>query len=74
MREVNLNGSLLCGKANEVIFAAIYHHHHCCLLLDIYKVSLFENLPGEGLIGLEFSGDLIGKARLRVVLIENGGK
>jgi len=74
MTEVNLDGGLLCGKTNEIVFAAIHHHHHCCLLLDIYHVSLLENLPGEGLIGLKFSSDLIGKARLRVVLIVNGGK
>ena len=56
MCEVNLDGGFLGGKANEIVFSAIQY-----LLLQIYHISWFENLPGEGGVGFEFRGNLMGE-------------
>ena len=69
MYEVNLDCGFLGGKANEIVFSAIQY-----LLLQIYHISWFENLPGEGGIGFEFRGNLMGQRRLRIIGIENGGE
>ena len=56
MCEVNLDGGFLGGKPNEIVFAAIQY-----LLLQIYHISWFENLPGEGGIRFKFRGNLMGQ-------------
>ena len=56
MCEVNLDSGFLGGKANEIVFSAIQY-----LLLQIYHISWFENLPGEGGVGFEFGGNLMGE-------------